>query len=60
MKNHIGYPLETVLKDLGGSELQVIYNTKNSGDFKSLFVTKVVFNGVKYLITVSSFKIEVE
>lgn len=60
MKNYIGYPLETVLNELKGCEVEVIYNTQNASDFKSLFVTKMVFDGEKYLITVSSFKIEVE
>lgn len=60
MKNYIGYPLETVLNELNGCEVEVIYNTQNVRDCKSLFVTKMVFDGEKYLITVSSFKIEVE
>ena len=60
MKNYIGYPLKDVLNALVGYDIEIIYNTKNADKDEGLYVTNMIFEGKKCLITVSYFKIEVK
>ncbi|MBQ8749825.1 MAG: hypothetical protein IJZ29_05100 [Clostridia bacterium] len=58
MKEYIGYPLEKVLTELKGKDIEIIYNTQKKEDDK-LYVTNVDQKNNKTYITVSHFKIEV-
>lgn len=60
MNTFIGYPLDIVLKKLADKEVEICYNTENTQDKNSLYVTKILEMDSKYIVTVSSFKIEVE